>query len=70
MTQMPELIPVEPFHDDVLEHGYRACDYCHESAVDDIYVDRQWRKFYKSTDTDQLTVCGNCKSRHLNNQTI
>jgi len=54
---------LDPFHDDVLENGYRHCDICFESAVDDIWDGRvdehQWRKFYWYVD-ENLTVCENC----------
>jgi hypothetical protein len=50
---------VEPFHDDVLVHGYRSCDFCHESCCDDIWNGKPWRKFYHS-DRDGLNVCEHC----------
>lgn len=60
---------VSPIHDDALEYGYRCCDFCFESAVDDInsLIDQgkqtseeHWRKFYLAEDEHGLTVCENC----------
>lgn len=59
-------IEVGPFHEDV-ERGYRHCEYCGESAVDDIHAglsQAEWRKFYISDDDDQLCVCDRCVDIH------
>lgn len=59
-----DLIEVEPFHDDILEKGYRCCDLCHESCCEDIWANRPWRKFYFCKD-EGLNVCGNCLDEFL-----
>lgn len=53
------LTPAEPFHEDVLERGYRSCDFCYESCADDIWAKRPWRKVYHC-ERDDLDVCENC----------
>ena len=57
------LKPIGPFHEDVLKNGYRACDFCFESACEDIWNgipdEDKWRKFYFS-ESESLTVCEHC----------
>lgn len=58
------LILVSPFHENILEDGYRTCDFCDQSATDDIWEGRlqeaEWRKFYLIADDSGLCVCENC----------
>lgn len=63
-----QLEPVGPFHDDVLEDGYRSCDYCFESAAHDIWrglEESRWRRFFVSRDHARLSICEQCIERHF-----
>lgn len=53
-----ELVEAEPFRAD---GSYRECEFCYESCCDDIWSDREWRKFY--TTTDEIDVCEHCVSK-------
>lgn len=63
------LEPVDTFHKDVLNDGYRHCDFCFQSAADDIYDNKPWRKFYKATDGSGLNVCEHCCEEFANEST-
>jgi hypothetical protein len=53
MTTVLVLEPVGPFafEDDPYRVSYRACDFCHDSAIEDIWAGRileeEWRAFYR-----------------------
>lgn len=47
---------------------YRACDFCHRTATDDLLNGKDiegFRKFYRSH-REGLNVCEHCVSRYLN----
>lgn len=51
---------VEPFAGDTPETVcYRSCDWCYETAVEDIWAKREWRRFYRVSPGCEI-VCDGC----------
>lgn len=59
---MTALAEVGPFAGDGDNLHYRGCDFCYETAVEDIWAGKRneadWRKFYLLP--DGTCVCGRC----------
>jgi hypothetical protein len=60
---VPELKQVDPFCErDGEVAGYRSCDFCYQTAVEDIWAgklrEEEWRKFYLLD--DGCCVCDCC----------
>lgn len=53
---------VGPFSGDGEASRYTSCDFCYQTAVDDIWAGKpqesQWRRFYRLA--DGCVVCGPC----------
>lgn len=57
---------VEPFVGDTLENArYRACDYCFETAMEDVCKSIPMRAYYYALDGSDLSVCEHCLLHHF-----
>ena len=59
------LAEVDPFARDSFDTiHYRSCDFCEETATDDIYAGKleesKWRRFYEVLGESGLICCENC----------
>lgn len=72
MMATQTVFPVEevgPFVGDTLDTvRYRFCDYCYESAVEDVWANRPLRTFYLAQDDSGLSVCEHCLEKHFSGE--
>lgn len=62
---MSRLVCVDPIFGDSYETAdYRRCDFCYQSACDDIWsglrLEHEWRLFFEVIGEDGLIVCEHC----------